>query len=150
MVWGGIMANSRTNLIFVDGNLNAQQYCDEVLTPVVVPFMAERRDVIFQQDNARPHSARLTREHLELHHINVLPWPAVSPDLSPIEHVWDEMKRRLRKLPERQQPANANQLAQTLQTIWKEIPQEQLLHLVASMRRRCNTVVDANGGHTVY
>ena len=79
MVWGGIMANSRTKLTVLDGNLNAQRYCDDVLTPVALPFIAERRrqqqDVIFQQDNARPHSARMTREHLEQHHVTVLPWP---------------------------------------------------------------------------
>ena len=74
----------------------------------------------------------------------------VSPDLSPIEHVWDEMKRRLHKLPRHQQPANLIQLAQRLQTIWEEIPQEQLSRLVASMRRRCTATINANGGHTVY
>ncbi|MGH0153184.1 UNVERIFIED_CONTAM: hypothetical protein FKN15_055138 [Acipenser sinensis] len=46
---------------------------------------------IFQQENARPHSARITIARLQENNIEVLPWPAFSPDLSPIEHLWDQI-----------------------------------------------------------
>ena len=88
MVWGGITARNRTELVIIDGNLNAARYRDEVLAPVVLPFM-QRHDpgVILQQDNARPHTARIVQQYLQQQQVDVLPWPANSPDLSPIEHV---------------------------------------------------------------
>ncbi|GFT91231.1 HTH_Tnp_Tc3_2 domain-containing protein [Trichonephila clavipes] len=48
---------------------------------------------IFQQDNARPHTARVSQDFLP--HFKTLPWPARSPDLSPVEHVWDHLKRQM-------------------------------------------------------
>ena len=100
MVWGGITAHGRTPLVVVAGNLTGIRYRDEIVQPYVIPFIqAQANNVTFQQDNARPHVARVVRAYLTQQNVDLLPWPAVSPDLSPIEHVWDEMERRLRHLP---------------------------------------------------
>lgn len=149
MVWAGITTLDRTDLIIIDGNLNGERYRDEILSSVVVPFL-ERQEpgIIFQQDNARPHTARIVRSYLDENEVVVLPWPANSPDLSPIEHVWDEMERRLRLLPQRS--SNVQELARNLRTVWNDIPQSFHGHLIASMRRRCTAVIDAHGGHTRY
>ena len=65
MVWGGITARNRTDLVIIDGNLNAARYHDEVLAPVVVPFLQRLGPgVILQQDNARPHTARVVQQYL--------------------------------------------------------------------------------------
>ena len=69
----------------------------------------------------RPHVARVVTDFLTQQNINVLPWPAVSPDLSPIEHAWDEMERRLRQLPN--QPVTLAELSCALVRIWNGIPQ---------------------------
>ena len=95
MVWGGICHGHKTPLIFIDGNLTAIRYRDNVLTPIVLPFV-RRYNVTFQQDNARPHVARICMDFLATNHVNVLPWPAYSPDLSPIEHIWDIIDRKVR------------------------------------------------------
>ncbi len=88
MVWGGIMGNRKTELVVIQGNLNAQRYIAEVLTPHAMPFIRHHGPgITLQQDNARPHTARITTQYLARNNVDVLPWPAVSPDLNPIEHV---------------------------------------------------------------
>ena len=67
---------------------------------VVLPFLRRHGPgITFQHDNARPHIVRLVQDSLQQNNVNVIPWPARSPDLSPIEHMWDEMDRRLRRQP---------------------------------------------------
>ena len=80
MVWGGINHQGKTDLVVIRGNLNAQGYIIDVLRPVVVPFINNRNGpVIFQQDNARPHTARVTTQFLQGNNINVMQWPSMSP-----------------------------------------------------------------------
>lgn len=149
MVWGGICGRNRTRLIVVDGNLNGVRYQDEILRPVVVPFL-QRQGVgaIFQQDNAPAHTSRVSRTFLQDSNVEVLDWPSKSPDLSPIEHIWDVLGRRLRG--RQNQPANLQELAQALIQEWDNIPANVIRRHTSSMRRRVNAVINANGGHTRY
>ena len=74
----------------------------EILDSVLLPFIETLANAVFQQDNARPHVAVHSRAFLQRHRIGnrvPLPWPARSPDLNPIKHVWDSMGRHLRSLP---------------------------------------------------
>ncbi|XP_046552010.1 proteoglycan 4-like [Haliotis rubra] len=90
----------------------------------------------------------LTTAFLRNHNIIVLPWPSKSPDLNPIEHLWDELDRRLRR--RQPQPQTLPQLAAALQAEWTSITQNVIRHLIASMGRRCQAVIDAHGRHTGY
>ena len=63
MLWVGISYGQRTQLHIIDGNLNAQRYHDEILRPVVVPFI-RRHHLMFQHDNARPHVSRICTQFL--------------------------------------------------------------------------------------
>ncbi|GFV54315.1 transposable element Tcb2 transposase [Trichonephila clavipes] len=74
------------------GTLTGQRYVD-ILRPHVGSFLNGFSGAIFQHDNARPHTARVAQYFLR--HFQFLPLPAVSPDLSPVEHVWDQLKRQM-------------------------------------------------------
>ena len=73
------------------GNLNAPLYRDTILQPHFVTFV-QYHGGTFQQDNARPHVARVVTQYLQQQNVPVLPWSANSPDLSSIEQIWDEMQ----------------------------------------------------------
>ena len=95
MVWAGISYGQQIQLHFIDGNLYAQRYRDEILRPIVVPFIC-RPHLMFEHDNARPHFTMICTQFLEAEHVPVLPWPAYSSDISPpIAHIWDALDRRV-------------------------------------------------------
>ena len=148
MVWGAIDLQEKSDLIIVDGTLNAEQYLEQVINPTVVPLFVRRPNLVFMHDNARPHAARLTTAHLANMGIPVIPWPSKSPDLNPIEHLWDELERRIRNRPNL--PTSLQQLQDALLEEWEAIPREVWRKLIFSMRKRCQAVVTAYGGHTRY
>ena len=85
------MRGNKTDLIVINGNTDAQTYINDVLAMEALPFIQfHGPNVTFIHDNVHPHSAAITRQFLQT---NVLDCPANSPDLNPIEQVWDEIER---------------------------------------------------------
>lgn len=149
MMWAGITSNSRTQLVQVPQRMNAARYIEDILANHVVPAAAlVGREFVFQQDNARPHSAAQTQRFLQDHEISVMVWPALSPDLNPIEHLWDQLDKAIRNRQE--PPETLQQLAEALEEEWLNLPQENIQRLIESMPRRCQAVIQARGGHTRY
>ncbi|GFV88362.1 transposable element Tcb2 transposase [Trichonephila clavipes] len=95
-------------------------------------------------DNARPHQTLAVEELLESEDITRMDWPAFSPDLNPIQHVWDALGRRIAAHTRLHHPENTQQLKQMLIEEWALLPQEMLHQLVLSMWRRCEATI-----HTV-
>ncbi|GFS20480.1 transposable element Tc3 transposase-like Protein [Elysia marginata] len=78
------------------------------------------RNIVFQQDNARANSIRYTQQFLEQSNVQVLLWPALSPDLNPIKNLWDYLQRRLNSQDHR--PQNAYDLEHSLRRHWNAVP----------------------------
>ncbi len=132
---------------FIDGILNAQSYRDKILRPIVVPFIHDHH-LMLQHDNARPHVARICTQFLEAKNIPVLAWPAYSPNMTPIEHVWVALDQRIRQLVP--VPANIQQCCTAIEAEWTNIPQATTNNLINSMQNRCVALHEANGDHTRY
>ena len=128
-------------------NLNAVRYREEILRPVAIPYLQNMGpNAILQDDNAR--RARIIREYLQNVGVERMEWPAVSPDLNPIEHLWDQLGRAVHA-----RVTNRTTLADLRQILieeWDAIPQQNVARLVTSMRRRCQAVVAAYGSSTRY
>ncbi|GFX10515.1 transposable element Tcb1 transposase [Trichonephila clavipes] len=146
MVWGGIGYHSHTPLVRIAGNLNSQRYISEVLEPVVIPYLQGLATAIFQQDNARPHVARIIQSFFVNYQIELFPWPACSPDLSMIENMWSLVAQRLTQitLP----AATPDQLWQRVEAVWSAVSQEHIQSLFESMPRRVAAVISNNGGYS--
>ena len=96
MIWGGNSYQGKTELVTLQNRLNAARYFDEIILPIVVPYKQNSNAVVFQQDDKQCHIARHTQHVLAENNINTLEWPARSPELSLIEHMWDNLGRMLR------------------------------------------------------
>ncbi|UYV84223.1 hypothetical protein LAZ67_X001577 [Cordylochernes scorpioides] len=141
LVWAGISSSRRTPLhIFSGGTLTAQRYRDEILEPYLRPYRDQiGHNLIFMDHNARPHRARLVNEYLQSENIRRMDWPARSPDLNPIEHVWDALGRRIGA--RHPSPRTLVELRTALLEEWGLLPLDLLQSLVNSMRARCETLI---------
>lgn len=147
MIWGGISLHTKTAPVVIRGNLNALRFQQTIVQPVLVPMFNANRGMRLLQDNATCHVARTTTNMLQANRIQVMQFPAKSPDLNPIEHVWDLLKRRVHALP---QQHDLNALERDVIRVWTNITQHDLRPFVTSMRKRCQACIAANGGHTKY
>ncbi|UYV76947.1 hypothetical protein LAZ67_14002536, partial [Cordylochernes scorpioides] len=131
MVRGAIAYYSRSPLLRIQGTMTAQRYVDDVLRPVTLPYLQGVPNALYHQENARPHTARISQQALQ--DVQMLPWPPYSPDLSPIEHVWDIIGRCLHALL---QPRSEDELWQMVEREWRAIPQDDIRTLIDSLPRR--------------
>jgi hypothetical protein len=102
--------------------------------------------MVFQQDNAACHTAATTTRFFAEHNIEVIPWPAQSPDLAPIENLWGYLQQRL----DAREIHSMNELWEAAQEEWQNIPQQVFNNVIASMPRRMQMTVDALGGSIKY
>ncbi len=93
MVWG---AYGMGSLHVLEGTMNAERYIKDFRATYAPPSrrsLFQGRPCVFQQDNAKPHTAAITTAWLGSRRVRVLNWPACSPDLSPIENIWRIIER---------------------------------------------------------
>ena len=148
MVWGCMCSQGVGILRRIDGNLRKEGYTDLLSTAMLPSAVAlfPDGDFVFQQDNARVHTAHVVRDWFEDNDVAVMDWPAQSPDLSPIENLWEILFRKVQN----KQPSNLDELWQILCTAWYSITEEELCRLVDSVPRRLRAVRTQKGFSTKY
>jgi hypothetical protein len=151
MVWGCMGWNGVGMLVEVEGRMDAKQYCEILDQGLVESF--EKLEMVdgeryFQQDNDPKHTSQRATTWFEDNDIVVIAWPAQSPDINPIEHLWYHIKRKL--LQYEVPPKGVHELWERVVKEWNEIPSKVCQDLIESMPRRIKAVIKANGGHTKY
>uniref|UniRef100_A0A3Q2W3X4 Tc1-like transposase DDE domain-containing protein n=1 Tax=Haplochromis burtoni TaxID=8153 RepID=A0A3Q2W3X4_HAPBU len=150
MVWGCFSGVGLGPLLPVNETLNSSAYQD-ILDNFMLPTLWEQfgdSPFLLQHDCTPVHKSRSIKTWMNEFGVDELDWPAQSPDLNPIEYLWDELERRLRARPSR--PTSVSDLTNALLEEWSEIPINTLLNLVESLPRRIEAVIAAKGGPTSY
>ncbi|CAO4373033.1 unnamed protein product [Caenorhabditis nigoni] len=147
MVWGCFSGTSIGPLRRITGIMDRFVY-EDILENTMRPWARSTvgRAFVFQQDNDPKHTSNHIKEWFRRRHVDLLDWPSQSPDLNPIEHLWEHVERQLRGV----RASNANQKFDQLQDVWQAIPMSVIDTLFDSMPRRCQAVIDAKGFPTKY
>lgn len=147
MVWGCFSYAGVGDLVQIEGIMRKEQYRN-ILEQNAAP--SGRRligdNFTFMQDNDPKHTALLCRNYLNALKTNnilqIMSWPAQSPDLNPIELLWDELDRQVRKVA----PTTKQHLWDILQQQWNSLPANTLIKLIERMPRIVRAVLKAKGG----
>jgi transposase len=146
MIWAGFTACGLSSLARVYGTINTECYIN-LLTENLLPLELPEHAIVYQQDNAPAHKSRRTMMWLSNHGIDILPWPAQSPDLNPMENAWAFLKQRLE---ERCDISTMDGLWNAIQQEWALIPDDYFEKLAISMQNRVRKVIAAKGGCIDY
>lgn len=154
MVWGAITSRGVGKLVFIDTKMNSELYVDILrsgLRGTIEMHGFKLDEVIFQQDNGPKHVSNHTKNFLAplcSAGMCILKWPSNTADMSIIEHVWDDVDKRVRQsLPA--QPSIAD-LKGTIEREWYATRPAYIKRLFESLPRRFNSLFKAKGGYTKY
>lgn len=146
MVWGAFSRDGQLELKFLRGTQASKDYVATLQSHLLPKF--ESRWQIFQQDNAAIHTSRITKQWFIDNSIEVLDWPALSPDLNPIENLWGIMSRRVYEGG--RQFEHVHDLKKAVLECWRQIEPNILENLVDSMQKRCMILLERQGAYISY
>ena len=135
----------------INGTMTSQSYMDILEDDPLKTldwYGKEVSDIVFQQDNNPKNTSRLAKTWFEEHNMKVLEWPAQSPDLSPIEHLWCYPKKKLGG--HENPPRVIEEHWERVQTEWDGIEPSMYQKLIESMPSMVEAVYEAKGGHSKY
>ena len=144
MVWGAISCSSSLHLICIDERITSETYCHMFEND----FFNQTEDqlpenFLWMHDNTIPHTAAATKAYLEERGINVITWPALSPDLNLIENIWGIMCQKL--YANGKSYCNTNELWEVIVQTWHSLSIQVFWNLYNSMQRRMAQVLESNG-----
>ncbi|KAF7685252.1 Transposable element Tcb1 transposase [Cucumispora dikerogammari] len=148
MVWGCISYERVGRIVLVDETMDSIRYA-RLLTENFfesASMMELGSNFIFQQDNAPAHTARHTAYWFRENGVNVLNWPAQSPDLNPIENIWSLMKLKFLDYTF----TNKKILFEKITELWYEISNNYLKKLIESISKRIEECLRSKGRYTHY
>lgn len=151
MVWGCMTFQGPGICCRVEGRMDQHQYKEILQKDLLYSIIAYDLDpshLIFQHDNDPKHTAKSVRQWLKLQGLNVLQWPAQSPDLNPIEHLWARLKHRLNQYESA--PKGILELWERIEECWASITPEECRRLYESMPKRIQAVIASKGKWTKY
>lgn len=147
MVWGMISSKGVGPIVRLFGTVNAEIYKQLLQQHVIGSLdLVSNQPSIFMQDNAPCHKAKKVMSYLEDEGVEVMDWPAQSPDLNPIENVWKIIGERAQT----RNPQNQNHLWDLLKEEWEKITPNFCKKLIQSCSQRCNEVIKNKGMFTKY
>ncbi|CAD6198345.1 unnamed protein product [Caenorhabditis auriculariae] len=146
MVWGAFSGSGIGPLHRVNGIMDKHVYKDILQNQMLPHLRAMGRGSVYQQDNDPKHTSLFVKDWFKSRRVNVMGWPSQSPDLNPIEHLWEELERRCAN----KRAKNCNEKFAQLLSEWNQIPMSTIDTLLNSMQRRCQAVIDARGFATKY
>lgn len=149
MVWGAFPYRGKVPLAWISTKMTSQDYIQLLeISLIEHGETLMRENFIFQQDNASIHCAKATKQWLRERNVEVLDWPACSPDLNPIENLWGIISRKVYENGKQFESIIA--LKNRIREVWVDLTLEVLKTLVDSMPDRIFDVVRNNGGVTKY
>lgn len=149
MVWAAFNANGTVALDFVSSKMRSSNYID-VLKDNLLPYLTKfpEDNFIFQQDNAPIHVSKETKNWFAAENIDVLQWPANSPDCNPIENLWGIIVRQI--YADNRQYSNIPELKSAILQAWANIDRKTISNLINSMNKRIFQLINRSGAHTDY
>lgn len=149
MTWAAFSASGKTPICFVGTKMNSTDYTN-FLDEVLITFMDKTMNGqgIYQQDNAAIHVSRQSKAWFLDKDIELLGWPACSPDLNPVENLWGILSRAVYR--NGKQYSSISEFKMAIQNCWREIQNDTLKTLIDSMPNRIFAVINKNGGATKY
>ena len=150
MFWAGFNGKTKGPCLFWEkewGTIGQQNYSERIV-PLIDGWIRMNPKLTLMQDGAPGHTGGNTRTELAERGIRLMYWPPYSPDLNPIETVWNLMKDYIAdNYPER---LTYDRLREAVREAWEQITEEYLGNLIGKMRDRCQAVMDAQGKHTRF
>ena len=152
MVWAAVSIEGKWPLLFIDKGvkINSQYYLDTVLRDHVLryaPMLFGNKQWVLQQDNAPAHTTNVVQNWCSknLHaFIDKKLWPPSSPDLNPLDFsIWRMMSSKLTNID---QSMSIDEFKNKLNSIWRDLPIENIKHACKAFIPRCKAVIKAKGG----
>lgn len=144
MIFGAIGIDFKSRLIICERSIDALYYREVLSQSNLIDSLDAKHgqgNWVFMQDGAPAHTAKITTLFLQKRMQFLKIWPANSPDLNPIEHLWGAMKRILKNT----EIESKEHLIETIQNIWNNFPQDSINSLIYSFYGRLRLIIDQKG-----